>query len=184
MRTGENGADTKSNRIALTGVGAVAVLAIYLLVAYVQKLPPFASGNQPIIISDSSVDVQLNGPLNLVDSNHHRIKGGKVDHIAMVDGNGTPSILCNSKQSCDQTIAWYQLNGSGPSYRIVISEPNGSDTDLGSDVAWNTNFWTSSGPTSQPKLTLDGRLVDQFGSWCRNCVYTICFSNTGPCTKK
>lgn len=166
------------NRIIVSVVGGIAILAGLLYYLQSHHLFPFVV-SQPIVISDSSVDVKLDGPLNLVlDNKHHRIKNHQVHHIAMTDGGGKTLTLCTGK-SCVGTITSYQKKDVVGTYSFDISEPNRSDTDLGSHD-WND--FTPSGAVNQ--LTLNGGLVDKNGTPCRHCKYTICFDEACKVTTK
>jgi len=179
MDTHRDEAPPKPNWIARAGLSVVAVLAVYLLIAFWQGFYPFTDGDQPIIISDSSVKVRINGQLKLVtDRSHHRIAGLKVDHIVKLDSNNAPSTRCAHAQ-CDGTVTEFRLNRDMTVRTMDISEPNGTDTDLGvQGIAWDSIDWPQTTANGFTTVEASGQLIEN-GARCANCRYYVCFPTSG-----
>jgi hypothetical protein len=181
VSTAKDGASAKLNLKKISG-GVIVVLVVYVLVAYWRKLPPFDQGDQPIIISDSSVDTRINGkPIVSADGFSLLIKG-KFHHVTMVDGNGVKFPPKCDNTSCNTTSVNFQLENYPGIHRISIRERADGDTDLVIEgVAWNSNFWSHiTDPPPYTTLRAAGKLIDDSGiSPCTHCKYYFCFSKSG-----
>jgi hypothetical protein len=172
-------------RNSVVGFVGGAVIAGALSFQYSHKRFPFGGADQPILISDSSVDVRINGSLNPPGKNYnrHRILGKRFDHVVMVDSkNNTSTPICSGGK-CDQTaFTFFLANDEKTFHTITIMEVNTADTDLVVDApAWNTNFWYPStlagGFTT---LSLNGGLVvtNNNHARCQYCTYYLCFPSS------
>jgi hypothetical protein len=162
----------------IAAVGVIAILGGLLYFLYSHHRFPFGGADQPIIISDSTVDVRINGTLDSGDNNSHRIPG-KFHHVIMMDKNGTPSSVCTNGL-CDKTVVTFQIANDIAYHTITVREvPNSDATDLVVDSPpWNTNFWNKLVSGNYTTLELQGRLVDSNRVPCPHCAYYLCYSNS------
>jgi hypothetical protein len=146
--------------------GIVAAIAALTGVLYSLQVWPFTGSDQPILISDSSVDVQLESTAT-GDKQTHVAKGRKVDHVDMVGANGTTTAVC-PQRPC--RVIRFLLDGDATYHEFDLSE-SGSDTALAVDIGWDSSKWKPAG-TKNPKLPT-GHLIDDNGTPCAHCVLRI-----------
>jgi hypothetical protein len=137
--------------------GIVATIAALTGALYSLQVWPFTPSDQPILISDSSVDITLDDVLNTPGDKHeHVIKDKKLDHIDHLDANGKSSAVACALPC---TVVKFRLGGAAPDHEFDLRQAaNGKDLILYIDIGWDSGEFNPAG-TKFPKIPR-GQLTD------------------------